>query len=60
MARNPRARRWVFTINNFTYEEQCLVENLETDTRTKYIIAEMEHLDTGTPHTSKVIGIQIN
>ena len=50
MARNPRARRWVFTINNFTYEEQFLIENLETDIRTKYIIAEMEHLNEGTPH----------
>ena len=48
--RSPYAKRWVFTINNFTYEEQIIVVNLKDNENIDYIIAEMEHLETGTPH----------
>ena len=46
---NPRARNWVFTINNFTDEDVEQVLGLKA--HCKAIIAEKEHLDgEGTPH----------
>ena len=50
MQRAERAARWVFTINNFTVEEEDLVRNLGNNPDVKYIIAEEEHLEEGTPH----------
>ena len=48
--RSPCAKRWVFTINNFSYDEHIIVQNLKDNENIEYIIAEMEHLDDGTPH----------
>lgn len=45
-----QAVRFVFTINNFTQEEEELVMNLPNITGIKYCIAEEEHLEEGTPH----------
>lgn len=50
MSSNPRGTRWVFTINNYTDIEEDLVRSLETNTDVKVLIAEVEHLDEGTPH----------
>lgn len=48
-----RAMRWVFTINNFTYEEEELVRALESNELIKSCVAEEEHIDdpiNKTPH----------
>lgn len=46
---NPRARNWVFTINNFTEEDIEQVNRLKKEC--KAIIAEKEHCNgEGTPH----------
>ena len=50
MMKRVRARRWVFTINNFTYEEEEAVRNLEINEDVEAVIAEEEHLEEGTPH----------
>lgn len=50
MSSNPRAKRWVFTINNFTYDEEELVRNLEINPLIETVVAEEEHLNEGTPH----------
>lgn len=44
---NPKCKRWVFTINNFTEEDDEMVENLED---VKCLIAEHELGSQGTPH----------
>nr|UIW13720.1 MAG: replicase [Circovirus sp.] len=46
----PRARRWCFTINNFSQEEEEAVMNAPQQDWLKCIIAEEEHLEEGTPH----------
>lgn len=50
MSKCERAMRWVFTINNFTYEEEELVRQLEFNDNINTVIAEEEHLEEGTPH----------
>lgn len=45
-----RATRWVFTINNFTQEDEEAVINLPEQDWCKAVIAEEEHLEDGTPH----------
>lgn len=45
-----RATRWVFTINNFTQEDEEAVMNLPYQDWCKSVIAEEEHLYDGTPH----------
>lgn len=45
-----RAIRWVFTINNFTQEDEEAVMNLPDQPWCKCTVAEEEHLDEGTPH----------
>ena len=52
MSKNTRARRWVFTINNFTYEEEEAVRALELNEKITTVVAEEEHLDDPeqTPH----------
>lgn len=50
MTRSPLAKRWCFTINNFTQPEQEAVQSLEGNPLVQYVVAEMEHLDQGTPH----------
>lgn len=45
-----RATRWVFTINNFTQEDEEAVMNLPNQDWCKSVIAEEEHLYDGTPH----------
>nr|UJP31670.1 replicase [Donkey kirkovirus Hetian-7] len=47
---NTRSRSFVFTINNFTQEEEELIMNLENDPAVVDIVAEEEHLEEGTPH----------
>ena len=50
MSQRVRATRWVFTINNFTQEDEEAVINLPYQDWCKSVIAEEEHLDDGTPH----------
>lgn len=52
MTKRVRAQRWVFTINNFTYEEEEAVRALETNDKVKSVVAEEEHIDDPeqTPH----------
>lgn len=45
-----RATKWVFTINNFTYEDEEAVRALETNEEVDAVIAEEEHLEEATPH----------
>ena len=45
-----KSRNWVFTINNFTESDEQALENLENSPAVNRIIAEHEHLDSGTPH----------
>lgn len=48
--KNTRGRNWVFTINNFTEEDENCVKALADKEDVKRIIAEHEHLQEGTPH----------
>ena len=50
MQKEQQGVRWVFTINNFSYEEEEIIRNLDQNPNVKYVIAEEEHLDQGTPH----------
>ena len=57
MKKEAQGVRWVFTINNFTYEEEELIRNMNQNPNVKFIIAEEEHLEEGavcvcegTPH----------
>lgn len=50
MSLGKQARNWVFTINNFTEEEENKVIDLANDGDVVRIIAEHEHLEQGTPH----------
>lgn len=45
-----QAKRWCFTINNFTVEEEDAVRALESNSNVQALCAEEEHLDEGTPH----------
>lgn len=49
-SKRVQATRWVFTINNFTQEDEEAVINLPEQDWCKSVIAEEEHLDDGTPH----------
>ena len=52
MSKRERGVRWVFTINNFTYEEEEAVRALETNDKVKSVVAEEEHIEDPeqTPH----------
>lgn len=50
MSKRIQACRFVFTINDFTYEEEQAVINLSNQPGIAYAIAEEEHLEEGTPH----------
>lgn len=50
MSKRIQACRFVFTINDFTYEEEQAVMNLSNYPGIVYAIAEEEHLEEGTPH----------
>lgn len=43
-----RTRRWCFTINNPT--EDCINDYRNRTTGFRYLVAELEHLEEGTPH----------
>lgn len=47
---SSRARNWVFTINNFTEEDEKRVCELESNDDVYRLVAEHEHLESGTPH----------
>lgn len=44
--KNFRARNWVFTLNNYTEEEETMLKQLECG----WIVFGHEHLNEGTPH----------
>lgn len=51
MAPSPQARRWVFTWNNYTAEdEQRLIEHFEHGDPFRYAVFGREVGDSGTPH----------
>ena len=48
--RENKGRNWVFTINNFTLEDENAVIELYDNEHVYRLIAEHEHLEEGTPH----------
>ena len=48
--KNAKRFKMGFTINNFTEIDQQVIQALENNDEVDYLIAEMEHLDEGTPH----------
>lgn len=53
-----QGRNWVFTINNFTEEDDNCVKALADDDDVLRIIAEHEHLEEGTPHIQGFIAFK--
>ena len=50
MAANPKARGWIFTINNWTEEDERAVLTLSEQENVKYLICGKEVGESGTPH----------
>lgn len=58
MIKEARGVRWVFTINNFTFEEEELIRKLAENRKVQFVIAEEEHLESGTPHIQGYIHLK--
>lgn len=47
---NPQGRRWCFTLNNYTEEQQTLVTCIPDFFSVAYLVCAWEVAETGTPH----------
>ncbi|AMH87737.1 replication-associated protein [Pacific flying fox faeces associated circular DNA virus-3] len=56
--RQPRRRRWVFTLNNFTEEELTTIKNILTDLAPTYAIIGKEVGECGTPHLQGFVSLK--